>query len=86
MTKTIDIDERRLSLQQTVHLLSGSSQVLLRKNGHVIARLEPADDIDAGDEAWAHAPAQVRRGLKARMRCRQHDGIPHAEVKKELGL
>lgn len=86
MVMVIDLDDEGLSLQQVIQSLKRPTGVLLRRKGTVIARLEPADELDLDDEIWARAPKQLARGRAARKRFEQGLGIPHEEVKRRLGL
>ena len=86
MVSVIDIDDEELSLRQLIQSVKRSSGVFLRRKGTVIARLEPADELDLEDDAWARAPQQVARGRAARKRFEEGRGIPLEEVKRRLGL
>jgi hypothetical protein len=86
MLPVIDLNDSGLTLQQVLDSVSRPTGAILRRGGRVIARIEPADDIDLEDEAWAHAPEQVARGQAARERFARGEGIPHEQLKRELGL
>ena len=81
MVKIVDLGDEGLTVQQLLDLANVSAGVILRRGGAVIARLEPADELDLEDELWAHAPEQVARGKAARARAAGGQAIDHDEVK-----
>lgn len=86
MIRIIDLDDEGLSLQQVLECIETPAGAVLRRKGHVIARLEPADDVDIEDLKWAERPEQARRGQEARERFARGEGTSHDELRKELGL
>ena len=84
--KVIDIPESGLSAQQLLESIQSPDGVILRHNGRVIARLQPADDIDLEDEIWARQPEQIERGRRAREEYRKGETISHEQLCAELGI
>ncbi len=66
MVRVIDLDKGGLTAEQVHDSIQSPEGAILREGGRVIARLEPADEIDLDDETWAHDPEQVTRGAAAR--------------------
>ena len=84
MVRVIDIDENGLTAEQVVSSVTAPDGAILRRNGRVIARLEPADQIDLDDETWAHTPEQVARGNAARKRFEGGRSTSHNQLKQDL--
>ena len=84
MVRVIDLDEGGLTAEQLHDSIRSPEGALLREEGRVIARLEPADEIDLEDEIWAHDPEQVARGTAARQRLEQGESLAHEDVKQQL--
>ena len=80
----IDLNEGGLTTQQVLDLVRLPEGAILRREGKVIARLEPADEIDLDDDQWAHAPEQIARGEAARRRFEEGRSLSHEDVKREL--
>ena len=85
MIRVIDLDEGGLTKQQVLDSIRSPEGAILRRDGKVIARLEPADEIDLEDDQWAHAPEQVARGEAARRRFQERASVSHDDVKRQLG-
>ena len=86
MIRVIDLNDDGLTLQQVIDSVKSPEGAILRQKGKVIARLEPADELDLDDDAWSHAPEQITRGQAARERFGQGQAVPHDQVKRELGI
>lgn len=86
MARIIDIDENGLTPEQVMDCVTGSGGAMIRRDGHIVAKIEPADDVDLDDDAWAHAAEQVVRGDAARDRYGRGEVVSHDELKRRLGL
>ena len=84
MIRVIDLNEGGLTAEQVRDSIQSPQGAILRKGGRVIARIEPADEIDLDDEIWAHDPQQVARGAAARQRFEQGKTCAHEDLKEEL--
>jgi hypothetical protein len=84
MVRVIDLDKGGLTAEQVHDSLQSPEGAILREGGRVIARLEPADEIDLEDELWAHDPAQAVRGADARQRFEQGQSCAHEDLKQQL--
>ncbi len=86
MIRMIDLEDAGLTIEQVRNAVNDPAGAALRVNGHVIARLEPADDLDVESEDWARQPEQVARGDAARQRLANGQARTHDQVMRELGL
>jgi hypothetical protein len=84
MVRVIDLNEGGLTAKQVRDVIQSPEGAILRENGQVIARIEPADEIDLDDEIWAHDSEQVARGAAARQRFEQGQSRAHEDLKKQL--
>ena len=84
MIRIVDLGDGGLSAQEVLNSIASPEGVILRRDGRVIARLEPADELDLDDEVWSHAPEQVERGKAARRRFETGASISHEEVKRQV--
>ena len=67
MIKIIELDENGLSPRQLMDSLDSPEGAMLRQNGHIIARIKPAEDADLEDELWTRQPEQIERMAAARV-------------------
>jgi hypothetical protein len=84
MVRVIDLDERGLTAEQVVESVRACEGAILRRAGKVIARIEPADEIDLDDELWARAPEQIARGEAARQRFESGTSVSHGQLKRAI--
>jgi hypothetical protein len=84
MIRVIDLNEKGLTAEQVRDSVQSPEGAILREGGRVIARIEPADEIDLDDEMWAHGPEQVARGAAARQRFEKGESITHENLKQQL--
>ena len=84
MVRVIDLNEGGLTAEQVRDSIQSPEGAILREKGRVIARIEPADEIDLDDELWAHDPEQVARGAAARQRFEQGQSYVHEDLKQQL--
>ncbi len=85
MIRVSDLDKGRLTAEQVHDSIQLPEGAILREGGRVVARREPADEVDLEDEWWAHDPEQVIRGVAARHRFKQGQFLAHEDVKQRLG-
>lgn len=84
MIIVIDVNESGLTPEQVLESVRNPEGAILRREGKVIGRIEPADEIDLEDEVWVHATEQVERGLAARRRSEAGESISHDKLKQQL--
>ncbi len=66
MVRILDLDANNLSLDEVVASLTGDDEVYLSRGGHIVARIDAADDDDLESELWAQQPEQIQQGIEAR--------------------
>ncbi len=84
MIRVIDLTEGGLTAEQVHDSIQSAEGAILCEGGRVIARIEPADEIDLEDEIWAHDPRQVARGAAARQRFEQGQSCDHEDLKRQM--
>ncbi|HSW46559.1 MAG TPA: hypothetical protein VLM89_13410 [Phycisphaerae bacterium] len=84
MVRVIDLKEGGLTAEQVRDSIQSPDGAILREGGRVIARIQPADEIDLDDEIWAHDAEQVARGAAARQRFEQGQSCAHDDLKEQL--
>jgi len=78
------MEDTGLTTEQVLQSVRSPAGAILRHHGRVIARIEPADEIDLEDELWMRQPEQIARGEEAREEFRQGKTRPHEEVWREI--
>lgn len=83
--KLIDIEQPIPELQ-TLIALAQPEDLVLKRNGHALARLERFTDADLADWQFEHDPQVIRQADAARRRFERGEGMTLEQVRAALGL
>jgi hypothetical protein len=83
--KLIDIERHDRSLQKLL-ALAQREDVVLARQGRILARVQKFTAEDLDDALFEHDPRVIRQGDAARRRFQRGEGQTLAHVRAELGL